>query len=719
MRLKLFVASLWTLGLLFGMLFAVLLLALYSQKSITAWAVLGLTVIFNFLMWLVSPKLMDWTLKFFYKATFYNDQASFSAAYPPLAGFINQTVQNNKTPFPKIRVINDDNPTAYSFGSGKWNARVVYTQGILDYLQQDEVEAVLAHELGHIVHRDFIVMSIANAIIQLLYEIYYILARSQSNNNRKGGQLVFIGWIAYIFYFIGTYIVLYLNRLREYYADEFSAETLHQGDALSRALIKVAYGIMAKEDSASSARLLESTKTMGIMSLQSAKSAGLAMKVTNMQPDKVARVMLFDVVSPWAKLAEISSTHPLTGKRILRLQKMDMAAGKPAIYDLEAARQATQLDKGRLWGGFLFGGFMYFMTWIVVIGSLVAAGVLNSVKLTSGPIIGISFGIIFILLLMRIFYRYPSMKRAQPSDIYTLMTDLYANPVRGRPVQLNGSVVGKGVPGYVFSEDVMIQDNTGLLYIDYQGRFPLFSNLYFALKKVKALLGQDISAKGWFYRSNTQFLQLKDMKTADKNIRSYPRLWSFIGAFLLAGALSALIAVAANASTITSNRVLVPSPANTAFNNDIKQAKEYWQNKNYTMTVSSANDALDKARTNQEKAIAYYWRGVGEYDSGNYAAAKTDETQSIGFDPTSAAPHVTLGAVLNAQGDRAAASQEADKAISLDPSYAWAYNLRGIINAEENQCTAALTDMNKAVSLEPTNTTFQQNLQLAGKQCGR
>lgn len=547
MRVKLFAASLWTLTLLFGMLAAVLFLALYSQGSISVSAVFGLTIIFNVLIWLVSPKLMDWTLRFFYKATFYNSQAEFAAAYPQFADFINKTVQQNKTPFPKVRVINDDNPTAYSFGSGKWNARVVFTQGLITYLEQDELEAVLAHELGHIVHRDFIVMSIANAIIQLLYEIYYVCTRNRGND-RDSGRLALIGWVAYIFYFIGTYIVLYLNRLREYYADEFSAQTLHQGDALSRALIKVAYGIMAREDTASGARLLESTKTMGIMSLQSAKSAGLAMKVTNMQPDKVAKVMLFDVVSPWAKLAELSSTHPLTGKRILRLQKMDVAAGRPAVYDIEAARQGAQIDKNRLWSGFLIGGFMYFLIWIIVIACFVAGVIIGASNPTGGAtpiIIPVSFVVILGLLLLRILYKYPAIKDAQNSDIYSLMTDLYAGPVRGRPVKLTGSVIGRGMPGYMFSEDMMMQDNTGLLYLDYQGRIPLFSNLMFALRKLKKLVGQNVTASGWFFRSNTQFLRLKRVDTPEKPFKSYPRLWAVLGSILLALLLSIALGIVA------------------------------------------------------------------------------------------------------------------------------------------------------------------------------
>jgi Zn-dependent protease with chaperone function len=549
MRGKLIAASFWTLGLLFGMLAAIVLLVLYATGSISVWAVFGLTILINLVSWLFSPTLTDWIQRFFYHTTYYNE-SQFQNVFPGYAQFLAEECQKNNLPFPKIGFINDDNPTAFSYGSGQWNSRLVFTQGIQTYLEEDEAEAVLAHELGHIAHRDFIVMSIANAIIQLLYEIYYILGRS-SGNDRDSKGLALIGWLAYVFYWIGLYIVLFLNRLREYYADEFSAETTGRPDALSRALVKVAYGIMAREDSSKSARLMESTKTMGIMSLQSAKSTALAVKVSNMDPQKVAQVMLFDIVSPWAKLAEISATHPLTGKRLRRLDELAIQDGKTAIYDIDAALETSKLNKRKLWGGFLFGSFMYLLPALIILAALVVTGVASLVFTPTHSLANIllvaGFIVLATLMLLRIIYRYPSLKSADQSNIYTLMTYLYANPVRGYPVQLTGQVVGRGVPGYVFGEDMMMQDNTGLLYLNYEGPFSIISNLVFAIKKFKKFLGENIKAEGWFFRSNTQFLQLKDAQSSDERVKSYPRLYGIIGSVLFAAIMAfVMYAVVAN-----------------------------------------------------------------------------------------------------------------------------------------------------------------------------
>lgn len=559
MRSRLFIASLWTLSLLFGMLAAIILLISYKFGHISAPVVFTITLIIDIIIWLLSPRLTDWIQKIFYKAVYYNEQ-QFNETYPQYAQFINQQCAANKTPFPKIGFIDDDNPTAFSYGSGRWNSRLVFTRGILTYLEPGEVEAVLAHELGHIVHRDFIVMSIANAIIQFLYEIYYILARStRGGGNKNAGAFALIGYLAFIFYLIGTYIVLFLNRMREYYADEFSAQTTHRPDALENALVKIAYGIMNKEDTGREARLMESTKTMGIMSLASAKSAALAVKVSNMEPDKVARVMLFDIVSPWAKLAQLAATHPLTGRRLLRLEKMAETEGQPQRYNLEAAKAESQLSKARLWRGFFFGAFIYFIPWLLIVGWVAALILLNGHHPSSGLVGGLSFAVILAALLLRLFYKYPRT-RNNPTTIYDLMTDIYASPLRGRPVALDGAIIGRGVPGYVFGEDMMLQDNTGLLYLDYRGRIPLFSNLMFALKKVKKLVGQNVAATGWFYRSNIQYLRLKNINASEGRFKSYPRLWGFVGSFLIAALASGLLLGASQTNAVT-NASLQSTPS--------------------------------------------------------------------------------------------------------------------------------------------------------------
>ncbi|MDP2933922.1 MAG: M48 family metalloprotease [bacterium] len=540
---KLALASFYTLGLLVCFLAAVILSFAYIFGGLSAWALLIWVVVINFVFWLIGPYVTDLVNKIFYKIKFYK-QADFTAFKPELAAFIGKVAQANRVRFPvKIGIIDDDNPTAYTYGSGAFNARIVITSGLFTYLEPPEIEAVFAHELGHIVHRDFIVMTMANTIIQLLYEISQIFFKtrrssgSRSGNDRGGsGYLFVIGLVAYVFYIIGIYVVLFLSRLREYFADEFSAKQTGDPRLLSRALIKIAYGIMAKEETDKSLKLLESTRTLGIMGFRTAKETGLVAKVTNMEPEKIARVMVFDFVSPWAKLAELGSTHPLTGKRLARLDEISQQMGTPAMFDIPGAIAASQIDKTRLYKNFLLGAVIHLLPGVLMVAAVVAF--LSDMAFGAGSVFGILLFLFGASLIIRAFYRFPKLGADNATDVLTLMSDPYATPVRGRPVALSGSVIGRGIPGYMFSEDMMFSDSTGLMYLDYQAGVPIVGNVLFAWKKVKQLLGQQVVASGWFFRSSMQLVTLEELRYQGQVIKSYTLFWNFCLASLafLAGA---------------------------------------------------------------------------------------------------------------------------------------------------------------------------------------
>jgi Zn-dependent protease with chaperone function len=133
------------------------------------------------------------------------------------------------------------------------SARLVVSQGLFTYLDDDEIATVYAHELGHIVHWDFAVMTLASTLVQITYLIYsfarrlVVKAATRSSKNAAGTAAL----VAYVFYIIGTYLLLYLSRTREYFADHFAAETTGNPNALSRALVKIAYGILEEGKRAS------------------------------------------------------------------------------------------------------------------------------------------------------------------------------------------------------------------------------------------------------------------------------------------------------------------------------------------------------------------------------------------------------------------------------------------------------------------------------------
>jgi Zn-dependent protease with chaperone function len=534
MRVKVQVASLITLGLLSGFVLAIILAISYLSGYISWYFMIGLTILFNLAVWLVGPTFSDLMYKWFYKITFYDYEQIKN--YPYMQ-FVKRICDEHNMRVPKIGIIDDQNPTAFTYGSGKFNARIVLTKGLFTYLNEEELEAVLAHELGHVVHNDFIIMTIAATLLQILYEAYVILARVRhrkvglgKTGEKKGNYLVVVGYVSLLLHWIGTYILLYLSRTREYYADEFAAEKTGDPNHLSSALIKIAYGIAVVPDTGKTAHLLNNTRSLGIFDHKAAGEVGLVYQNSRNTIGLVEKALAFDFLNPWATLHELKSTHPLIGKRVRALCKMTPS---PA-FDFERVL-SVGVDKARLWKNFFKDFFIQHSTTIlffVYVGFLIRA-------LASGQFLArFSTTAVFMILIIlfafiKIKYKY-SLSGFKETSIIELMSDIYASPIRGRPVKLDGVAVGKGAAGAMFSEDMMFQDKTGLIYLNYESGIPIFGNLFFAFKKLEKLFGVPASSKGWFMRGATHHLELYRFQTGTQTIKSYVRFWQAATTILLA-----------------------------------------------------------------------------------------------------------------------------------------------------------------------------------------
>ncbi len=553
--MKLQIASLFTLILLSGFLLSILLTIAYFFGYINAYSLLILTVVINFVLWLISPWISDFIYKIFYKIQWY-DFDEFKKKYPQTATMIKNVCDKYRFKIPKLGIIPDDNPNAFTYGSGRWNARLVATEGIYKYLDVNEANAVYAHELGHIKNQDFIIMTIASTIVQLLYEIYVITVRTEkkdSDSDKKGNALALIGLISYIFYWIGTYVVLFLSRLREYYADEFAAKETGNPNYLISALIKIAYGIIVNPDDHRSSRLMQSTRSMGITDFKVAKGVGLAYynskKANNFLPFK--KMLTFDLVNPWAFIAELSSTHPLTGKRIRRLSQME--ENKKPLFDFSDL--GVSIDKNKLYGGFFKDLMFVILPWSLVVlvpfvlflsffVSTFTGQTSLFVRLITATnlltILGIAVGLFIAGKIASVLYKYSS-KEPEKTTVIDLMSDIYASPVRGHSVKLKGKIIGKGIPGLIYSEDMMLQDETGLMYLNYQSGIPLIGNLIFGLTKVDKMIGQQVTINGWFLRQMFPWVDMNNIETNEGVIKSYVKFWAIISPILLVGVIALII----------------------------------------------------------------------------------------------------------------------------------------------------------------------------------
>lgn len=508
-------ASIVTIGIILSFVFFILILIGLATDTLSIYTAIPLTILINLILWAIGPTISDLIYKWFYKVKFFTKE-EFAASYPQLHQFIDSVCQKYHFQFPKMGLINDRNPTAFTYGATRNNARIIFTEGITHYLSPDEIKAVLAHELGHIYHCDFIIMTIAITLIQILYELYFSLTRSRgkSSDDKKSGKLAIIGLASYIFYLIGSYLVLYLSRVREYYADSFAASVTSSPHSLIQALVKIAYGIVQAEDTTGSKRLLESTRSLGILDVKNAGFVG-SLVFVSANPDTVAEVMAFDNVSPWAMVLEFSSTHPLTGKRIQALETIAEKLGQTKLIDFDKAYQKMNIDRKKLYDGFIMGILIYFLPLILPVFGFLLLKI-------GGAILFFTIG-----SLIKLYYML-SEASAKPSSILAEMRNPYASPIKGNPVTFEGKITGRGVPGFVFSEDMMFQDDTGIIYLNYHSMLGFLGNLFFAIGKVKKLLGESVKTEGWFFRGICQSITLRKLYHEKETISSHPKLWAMI-----------------------------------------------------------------------------------------------------------------------------------------------------------------------------------------------
>ena len=312
---------------LYGILFAVFVffMEFLNISLLVGSSAFLIIILFQFYF---SPIILDLQLKFFGSL----DWLNVEDLPPYFKKSLIKLCEENRLPVPKVGIIRDGSPQAYTYGRTPYSARLVFSEGIFELLDEDEVEAVLAHELGHIKHWDFVVMTVIKVVPLLLYNIYRIAkdSLSESDNREKGkssanGYFAIAMVVAYVAYFISEYLVLFVSRIREYYADRFSCFATKKPNKLLTALVKYSYGLLSSRPQKDSEKgsyegKVKTFEALNIMNISRSKQIALvhqgAKQGNTFNPVAIEECMRWDLWNPWAFYYELHSTHPLTAKRI-------------------------------------------------------------------------------------------------------------------------------------------------------------------------------------------------------------------------------------------------------------------------------------------------------------------------------------------------------------------------------------------------------------------
>lgn len=165
-------------------------------------------------------------------------------------------------PMPKVYIIDDPAPNAFASGRNYNHAVVAATTGLLDIMNDSELEGVMAHELGHVKNYDIRVSTIAFALVTVIALLGDLFMRmsffgNRDDDNRGSGVIQVLGLIAILLApFVATIIQLAISRKREYLADATGALTTRYPEGLASALRKLqVHGTTLRRQNTSTAHL--------------------------------------------------------------------------------------------------------------------------------------------------------------------------------------------------------------------------------------------------------------------------------------------------------------------------------------------------------------------------------------------------------------------------------------------------------------------------------
>ncbi len=156
---------------------------------------------------------------------------------PRLYDTVKKVAMKADLPMPKVAVIPTDTPNAFATGRDPDHAVVAATHGLLEILNDDELEGVLAHEMAHVKDRDILVMTVAATVAAIIAVVARIIIWQMFFGRRDSGIHPAILIVALITAPIAALLVqLAISRSREYKADHVGAETIQNPMALASAL---------------------------------------------------------------------------------------------------------------------------------------------------------------------------------------------------------------------------------------------------------------------------------------------------------------------------------------------------------------------------------------------------------------------------------------------------------------------------------------------------
>lgn len=184
--------------------------------------------------YMIGPKMVEWTMRVSYIKRSDN---------PQLFSMVESLSAAARIPMPRVCISSLPVPNAFAFGRSLRDGRVCVTQKMLELVDDNELRAVLGHEVSHLKNRDVMTMTLLSVVPMVLYWVYLQFTwYGRRRNERDSSNLALVGIAALVLYWVTSLLLMYGSRVREYFADKGAIELGNKPASMASALYKLVYG---------------------------------------------------------------------------------------------------------------------------------------------------------------------------------------------------------------------------------------------------------------------------------------------------------------------------------------------------------------------------------------------------------------------------------------------------------------------------------------------
>jgi len=536
---------------------------------------------------LASPWLLDLLFKYRYAAQRLS-LTQLTRYSPEATRIITQVSRRHKRSLPTLGLIPLSAPLILTYGSLPRTARIVVSQGLLDQLAEDEIATLYAAELAHWQRGSVILLSLALLVTQLPHWLYIKVAaladRWLGHAHHSGNLplrylwylgtagLAVVSCLSYLIYWLWRLPCLWVARWRVYYSDRTATELTGNPNGLTRALLKLAIGIVTdiqiQEQTSDAVHSLSFVSPLGY---EVALSLGSACAHVSFET-----LLAWEQTNPYRRWFSLLLPHPPTGDRLalLTLYARHWKIEPELTWAPETPKQT--LFTWRRWNaaplrvtqqliqflrpvwvqgapyisplvGLALGFGIWGGAWVLdLLGWRQVGWIVGDRAILTGCI-PMSISLAFFLRLNRYFpdIRNPSQARvrslvntrqsevSQPVITEITLADILSDPtaVPADPIalQLSGKLLGRSGLANFLGQDLILLSETGLVRLQHIFRLGPIAELWLQPTPPRILVHQPVTVTGWFRRGASPWIDLKTLRHPSGRISySEPAIWSAV-----------------------------------------------------------------------------------------------------------------------------------------------------------------------------------------------